>query len=152
MALGGIDLNLLVILQATGVYAKSSALGVPGVVAVTSLLITAVFGRRIQVQDAQADRMLLELEATRGAELRAAALAERQRAVEPVLAAVDPGQHQRRQRGLEGAAHQDALIFPVENGVAVSRVDGGQADPQAQLLFHRGQTAARAIIAFIRCP
>ena len=70
---------LLVILQGTGVYAKSSALGVPGVVAVASLLITTVFGRRIQVQDAQADQMLLELEATRGAELRAAALAERQR-------------------------------------------------------------------------
>jgi len=70
---------LLVILQGTGVYAKSSALGVPGVVAVASLLITTVFGRRIQVQDAQADQMLLELEQTRGAELRAAALAERQR-------------------------------------------------------------------------
>jgi signal transduction histidine kinase len=70
---------LLVILQATGVYARSSALGVPGVVAVASLLITTVFGRRIQVQDAQADQMLLELEQTRGAELRAAALAERQR-------------------------------------------------------------------------
>ena len=70
---------VLVILQGTGVYAKSSALGVPGVVAVASLLITTVFGRRIQVQDAQADQMLLELEQTRGAELRAAALAERQR-------------------------------------------------------------------------
>jgi signal transduction histidine kinase len=70
---------LLVVLQGTGVYAKSSALGVPGVVAVASLLITTVFGRRIELQDAQADQMLLELEQTRGAELRAAALAERQR-------------------------------------------------------------------------
>jgi signal transduction histidine kinase len=78
VAAGG-SIVLLVILQGTGVYAKSSALGVPGVVAVASLLITTVFGRRIQVQDAQADQMLLELEQTRGAELRAAALAERQR-------------------------------------------------------------------------
>ncbi len=38
-----------------------------------------LFGRRIRVQEAQTERLLIELEESRGAELRAAALAERQR-------------------------------------------------------------------------
>jgi signal transduction histidine kinase len=38
-----------------------------------------LFGRRIRMQEAQAEQLLLELEESRGAELRAAALAERQR-------------------------------------------------------------------------
>jgi signal transduction histidine kinase len=38
-----------------------------------------LFGRRIRTQEAQAEQLLLELEESRGAELRAAALAERQR-------------------------------------------------------------------------
>ena len=38
-----------------------------------------LFGRRIRVQEAQAEQLLIELEESRGAELRAAALAERQR-------------------------------------------------------------------------
>jgi signal transduction histidine kinase len=51
---------------------------------VTALPLAAVymivlFGRRIRVQEAQAEQLLIELEQSRGAELRAAALAERQR-------------------------------------------------------------------------
>ena len=38
-----------------------------------------LFGRRIRLQEAQAEQLLIELEESRGAELRAAALAERQR-------------------------------------------------------------------------
>ena len=38
-----------------------------------------LFGRRIRTQEAQAEQLLIELEESRGAELRAAALAERQR-------------------------------------------------------------------------
>ena len=38
-----------------------------------------LFGRRIRMQEAQAEQLLIELEESRGAELRAAALAERQR-------------------------------------------------------------------------
>jgi signal transduction histidine kinase len=78
VAAGG-SIILLVILQEAGVYVSHPALGVPGVIVAASLLVTTLLGRRIQVQDAEADRMLLELEQTRGAELRAAALAERQR-------------------------------------------------------------------------
>ena len=51
---------------------------------VTALPLAAIymivlFGRRIRLQEAQAEQLLIELEESRGAELRAAALAERQR-------------------------------------------------------------------------
>jgi signal transduction histidine kinase len=75
----GVSILTLIVLQGTGLYTSKPGLGVPGVVIVAAMLVTAAFGRRVQVQDAQADQMLLELEQTRGAELRAAALAERQR-------------------------------------------------------------------------
>ena len=75
----GLSVVLLIVLEGAGVYASHPGLGLPGVIAVASMLLTALFGRRIQVQDTEADRMLMELEQTRGAELRAAALAERQR-------------------------------------------------------------------------
>jgi len=74
-----LSILILVVLQQTGVYASSSDLGIPGLVVVASMLLTTLFGRRVQAQDAEADRLLLELEQTRGAEVRAAALAERQR-------------------------------------------------------------------------
>jgi signal transduction histidine kinase len=44
-----------------------------------AVYIIVLFGRRIRMQEAQAEQLLIELEETRGAELRAAALAERQR-------------------------------------------------------------------------
>ena len=75
----GVSILTLIVLQGTGLYTSKPGLGVPGVVIVAAMLVTAAFGRRVQVQDAQADQMLAELEQTRGAELRAAALAERQR-------------------------------------------------------------------------
>ncbi|HEY2519588.1 MAG TPA: histidine kinase [Streptosporangiaceae bacterium] len=77
--IAGLSILALIVLQSLGVYPSKPGLGVPGVVVVAALLVTAGFGRRVQVQDDQADQMLLELEQTRGAELRAAALAERQR-------------------------------------------------------------------------
>jgi signal transduction histidine kinase len=77
--IAGISILILIVLQGTGLYSSKPGLGVPGVVIVAAMLVTAAFGRRVQVQDAQADQLLLELEQTRGAELRAAALAERQR-------------------------------------------------------------------------
>jgi signal transduction histidine kinase len=70
---------LLVVLEGFGVYVTHPALGVPGVIVAGSTLLVAAFGRRIDAQDSAADAMLVELEQTRGAELRAAALAERQR-------------------------------------------------------------------------
>jgi signal transduction histidine kinase len=75
----GLSIIVLIVLEGAGAYTPHPALGLPGVVAAASLLLTVLFGRRVQVQDEQADQMLLELEQTRGAELRAAALAERQR-------------------------------------------------------------------------
>jgi signal transduction histidine kinase len=74
-----LSILILVVLQQTGAYATHSGLGLPGLVVVASMLLTALFGRRVQEQDQEADRLLLELEQTRGAEVRAAALAERQR-------------------------------------------------------------------------
>jgi signal transduction histidine kinase len=44
-----------------------------------AIYMIVLFGRRIRLQEAQAEQLLIELEETRGAELRAAALAERQR-------------------------------------------------------------------------
>ncbi|HYX58344.1 MAG TPA: histidine kinase [Streptosporangiaceae bacterium] len=44
-----------------------------------AVYVIVLFGRRIRMQEAQAEQLLIELEETRGAELRAAALAERQR-------------------------------------------------------------------------
>jgi signal transduction histidine kinase len=44
-----------------------------------AIYIIVLFGRRIRLQEAQTERLLIELEDSRGAELRAAALAERQR-------------------------------------------------------------------------
>jgi len=44
-----------------------------------AIYMIVLFGRRIRLQEAQTERLLIELEETRGAELRAAALAERQR-------------------------------------------------------------------------
>jgi len=44
-----------------------------------AIYMIVLFGRRIRVQEAQAEQLLVELEESRGAELRAAALAERQR-------------------------------------------------------------------------
>jgi signal transduction histidine kinase len=44
-----------------------------------AVYILVLFGRRIRLQEAQTEQLLIELEETRGAELRAAALAERQR-------------------------------------------------------------------------
>ena len=44
-----------------------------------AIYIIVLFGRRIRQQEAQTEQLLIELEETRGAELRAAALAERQR-------------------------------------------------------------------------
>ena len=44
-----------------------------------AIYMIVLFGRRIRMQEAQAEQLLIELEETRGAELRAAAMAERQR-------------------------------------------------------------------------
>jgi signal transduction histidine kinase len=44
-----------------------------------AIYIIVLFGQRIRQQETQTERLLLELEESRGAELRAAALAERQR-------------------------------------------------------------------------
>jgi signal transduction histidine kinase len=44
-----------------------------------AVYLLVLFGRRIRLQEQQAEQLLIELEETRGADLRAAALAERQR-------------------------------------------------------------------------
>ena len=49
------------------------------VLPLAAIYMIVLFGRRIRVQEAQTEQLLLQLEESRGAELRAAALAERQR-------------------------------------------------------------------------
>jgi signal transduction histidine kinase len=44
-----------------------------------AIYLIVLFGRRIRLQEAQTEQLLIELEESRGAELRAAAMAERQR-------------------------------------------------------------------------
>jgi signal transduction histidine kinase len=77
--LGGIVFATALLLDAAGVHVHRNAVPIASVLAVLSIAVTAFFGRRIRQQEQQADQMLLELERTRGADLRAAALAERQR-------------------------------------------------------------------------
>jgi signal transduction histidine kinase len=49
------------------------------VLPLAAIYMIVLFGRRIRLQEAQTEQLLLQLEQSRGAELRAAALAERQR-------------------------------------------------------------------------
>ncbi|MFY9932267.1 MAG: histidine kinase [Streptosporangiaceae bacterium] len=49
------------------------------VLPLAAIYMIVLFGRRIRIQEAQTEQLLLQLEQSRGAELRAAALAERQR-------------------------------------------------------------------------
>jgi signal transduction histidine kinase len=49
------------------------------VIPLAAVYILVLFGQRFRLQETQTERLLMELEETRGAELRAAALAERQR-------------------------------------------------------------------------
>jgi signal transduction histidine kinase len=61
---------------------NSSRHGLPGVAdvfAIVAVYLMSLFSRRIQVQQDQEERLLAELEDSRDAELRAAALSERQR-------------------------------------------------------------------------
>jgi len=60
-------------------FAGKASVGLVGIWLLASMLLAAVFGRRVVKQEEQADQMLAELEHTRGADVRAAALAERQR-------------------------------------------------------------------------
>jgi signal transduction histidine kinase len=53
--------------------------GIPDVVAIIAVYLMTLFARRIQSQQGQEERLLAELEESRAAELRAVALAERQR-------------------------------------------------------------------------
>jgi signal transduction histidine kinase len=58
---------------------KSGLPGLTDAVAVTAVYLMSLFVGRIRVQEQQEERLLIELEESRAAELRAVALAERQR-------------------------------------------------------------------------
>lgn len=79
--LAGVSFLLFMVLDERSLHvgSRGGGLTVAGVVILASMLLMAVFARRVRQQEAQADQMLAELEHTRGAEVRAAALAERQR-------------------------------------------------------------------------
>jgi signal transduction histidine kinase len=79
--LAGVSFLVFMVLDERSLHVgrRGGGLTVAGVVILASMLLMALFARRVQQQEAQADQMLAELEHTRGAEVRAAALAERQR-------------------------------------------------------------------------
>ena len=82
-AIFGVTLGYFLALTVAG-YAigDGSRHGLPGftdVIAVVAVYLMSMFARRIRLQEDQEEHLLAELEESRAAELRAAALAERQR-------------------------------------------------------------------------
>jgi signal transduction histidine kinase len=64
---------------ATGKAAWNGPTGAVGLLALVAIYAMSLFARRIRAQEEQEERLLAELEESRNAELRGAALAERQR-------------------------------------------------------------------------
>jgi signal transduction histidine kinase len=77
----GVCLAFLLVAESVGHDRKhQDALGLlVNALPLAAVYMIVLFGRRIRMQEAQAEQLLIELEESRGAELRAAALAERQR-------------------------------------------------------------------------
>jgi hypothetical protein len=65
-------------------------------------------------------------------------------AIQPLLALVHPLEHQARDQGLEGAAHREALVAAMGEGLAVGGVQHGHAQPAAAAGFQGGHTSANA--------
>jgi signal transduction histidine kinase len=71
-------LGLFVGLSVTGTTGWRGATGVVGLFALGAVYVGSLFAQRIRVQEIQEERLLAELQESRDAELRAAALADRQ--------------------------------------------------------------------------
>jgi signal transduction histidine kinase len=69
----------LIVLGATGLSTWHGMTGFVGLFALVAVYITSLFARRVRAQEEQEERLLEQLEESRRAELRAAALGERQR-------------------------------------------------------------------------
>ncbi|HEY7429612.1 MAG TPA: histidine kinase [Streptosporangiaceae bacterium] len=72
-------LAFLLVADVAGLHSHRTATGLASILGLVAVYTVVVLGRRLRSQDDQAERLLLELEQARGAELRAVALAERQR-------------------------------------------------------------------------
>jgi signal transduction histidine kinase len=72
-------LGFFAVLAITGKTGSSGPTGAVGLFALVAVYVTSLFAKRIRVQEEQEERLLAELEESRNAELRATALAERQR-------------------------------------------------------------------------
>lgn len=72
-------LAFVLVADATGMRSHRTTAGLVSVLGLAAVYAVVLLGRRLRRQDDQAERLLLELEQVRGAELRAAALGERQR-------------------------------------------------------------------------
>jgi len=72
-------LAFVLVADATGMRSHRTAAGLVSALGLAAVYALVLLGRRLRRQDDQAERLLLELEQTRGAELRAVALGERQR-------------------------------------------------------------------------
>jgi signal transduction histidine kinase len=69
----------LTALAITGKTGWRGPTGAVGLLALVAVYVTSLFARRVRAQEEQEERLLAELEESRDAELRSAALAERQR-------------------------------------------------------------------------
>lgn len=72
-------IGFFVILASMGTMSWQGPTGGVGMVALAAVYVSSLFARRFRTQEEQEESLLAELEETRDAELRAAALAERQR-------------------------------------------------------------------------
>jgi signal transduction histidine kinase len=78
-AVAAAALAFVLVADAAGMRGHRTTAGLVSLLGLAAVYTVVLLGRRLRRQDDQAERLLLELERTRGAELRAAALGERQR-------------------------------------------------------------------------
>lgn len=118
--------------------------GLPGildVLAIVPVYLMSLFARRIRAQEDQEERLLLELEGSRAAELRAAALAERQRLAREM--------HDVLAHSLSG------LVVQLEGARMLAAADPGdprlpEAVNRAHRLARNGLDEARQAIGMLR--
>lgn len=79
VALAATSLLFVLVADVAGARGQRTATGLISLLGLAAVYTLVLLGRRLRRQDDQAEQLLIELERTRSAELRAVALAERQR-------------------------------------------------------------------------
>jgi signal transduction histidine kinase len=153
-------LVFFIVLGATGLSTWHGMTGFVGLFALAAIYITSLFARRVRDQEEQEERLLAELEESRRAELRAAALGERQRLAREMhdvlahslsglvvqlegarlLAATSPGDE--RLPGAVDRAHQLARSGLDEARQAIGMLRGDELPGPGRLAELAGEFAA----------